>query len=74
MVTNAAVWLFGNMYNAGISGLIQSYIAGIPFYRNMMLGDVIYTLALFGIYEFSRSLVKKYESKKVLVASVKKLG
>lgn len=74
LITNGAVWLFGTMYDSGLSGLIQSYIAGIPFYRNMMLGDVVYTLSLFGIYELSKSLVKKYQLKKVLAISKNNIG
>lgn len=62
LITNGAVWFFGTMYTPGFSGLIQSYIAGLPFYRNMMIGDVIYTLSLFGIYEFSVSMIKKYKN------------
>ena len=64
LVTNGAVWFFGNMYDPGLKGLFQSYLAGIPFYRNMMLGDVIYTVSLFGIYELSLSLIKKFKTER----------
>lgn len=64
LVTNGAVWFFGNMYDPGLTGLFQSYLAGIPFYRNMMLGDVIYTVSLFGIYELSLSLIKKFKAER----------
>lgn len=60
LITNAAVWFFGSMYSTGVSGLLQSYLAGIPFYRNMMLGDITYTIVLFSVYELSVYLVKKY--------------
>ena len=59
LITNAAVWLFDSMYQPGFIGLLQSYWAGIPFYRNMMLGDVIYTVSLFSLYEFSLLAIKK---------------
>lgn len=74
LITNGAVWLFGTMYNPGITGLIQSYIAGIPFYRNMMLGDVVYSLSLFGLYETALFLVKKYKTKKILATSTQTIG
>jgi hypothetical protein len=64
LITNGAVWFFGSTYDPGILGLIQSYVAGIPFYRNMMLGDVIYSISLFGIYELSLSIVKRLKNKK----------
>jgi len=64
LITNAAVWFFGSMYSPGINGLIQSYLAGIPFYRNMMLGDITFTIALFGLYEFSSLIIKKLNQQK----------
>ena len=64
LVTNAAVWFFGSMYNTGLSGLIQSYLAGIPFYRNMMLGDIFYTVFLFGVYEMSLRFIRDYKNRK----------
>jgi len=67
LITNGAVWLFGSMYTLNLAGLIQSYIAGIPFYRNMMLGDVTYTVALFGLYELSLICLKKYSMRKTLL-------
>lgn len=48
--TNAAVWAYGTMYPHTGSGLIASYVAGIPFFRNALMGDVIYTSTLFGAY------------------------
>jgi hypothetical protein len=35
-------------YSHNWAGIIASYTAGIPFFRNMLLGDVIYTAVLFG--------------------------
>lgn len=50
-ITNAAVWLWSGMYPSDLPGLIMSYIAGIPFFRNSLAGDLFYTAAFFGIYE-----------------------
>jgi hypothetical protein len=71
LITNAAVWLFDNMYSVGIEGLFQSYLAGIPFYRNMMLGDVIYTVFLFSLYEFSLLALNKYKLIKIKSKNLK---
>jgi uncharacterized membrane protein len=71
LITNGAVWFFGSMYSAGLSGLFQSYFAGIPFYRNMMLGDVIYSVSLFAIYEFSVTLIKKVKTNKIIDRKLK---
>lgn len=51
LITNAAVWMNGTMYAPGFSGLIESYVAGLPFYRNTLMGDLFFTVALFGTYE-----------------------
>lgn len=59
LITNGAVWLFGTMYPANFSGLVSSYVAGIPFLKNAIIGDMWYTFALFGAYEFGLALSKK---------------
>jgi len=49
LVTNFASWTSGLMpYPMNASGLIQSYIAGLPFLFNGVLGDLFYTSVLFG--------------------------
>jgi hypothetical protein len=30
---------------------MESYIAALPFFRNSLIGDLLYTGALFGAYE-----------------------
>lgn len=51
LVTNWAVWQFGAWYPHTSSGLWASYIAGLPFWRNMLVGDLFYVGILFGVYE-----------------------
>lgn len=53
LATNAAVWAFGTMYSHDLSGLGQSYLMALPFFRNSLLGDLFYTGVLVGIYKFS---------------------
>ena len=53
LVTNAGVWLAG-AYDRGLDGLWQSYVAGLPFFRGTLMGDLLYTSAFFGIYEMLR--------------------
>jgi hypothetical protein len=57
LVTNAAVWMNGGLYSPGLSGLFESYAAGLPFFRNSLMGDVFFTIALFGTYELTRRQV-----------------
>jgi hypothetical protein len=48
LVTNFMVWATYNLYPHTIAGLATCFAAGIPFYRNQLLGDAFYTVALFG--------------------------
>lgn len=60
LVTNFASWTSGMMpYPMNAAGLIQCYIAGLPFLFNGVLGDLFYTSVLFGAIYFvtSRSAV-----------------
>lgn len=51
LVTNAAVWAWGGLYERTATGLLTSYAMGVPFFKNTLLGDLFYTGFLFGIYE-----------------------
>lgn len=51
-ITNAAVWAFGTMYPHTFGGLIQSYVNGLPFYKNMLIGDLIFTSSFFALYRY----------------------
>lgn len=46
LVTNFAVWAFTGLYEKTLSGLAASYVAGIPFYRAMLAGDICYLVIL----------------------------
>jgi hypothetical protein len=54
LLTNAAVWAFTPMYAKDLTGLIESYVMAIPFFRNSLLGDLSYTGLLFGVYELAQ--------------------
>ncbi len=50
VITNFMVWVTGQLYPRTIGGLSECFLAGIPFYRNQVLGDGVYTVAIFGGY------------------------
>jgi hypothetical protein len=56
LLTNAAVWAFTPMYTKDLAGLVESYIAALPFLRNSLIGDLAYTGLLFGSYEAAKQL------------------
>jgi len=53
--TNLAVWAFSGMYTHNINGLSQCFTLALPFFRNSLLGDLIYTASLFGCYSFAQA-------------------
>lgn len=56
IVTNAAVWAFSPWYEKTLSGLIYSFELGLPFLRNMLLGDFLYTAMLVCVFEVRHRL------------------
>jgi len=56
VTTNFAVWAFGSMYPHNFGGLTESYFLAIPFFRNTLAGDLFYSGAFFGGYEFLRNI------------------
>ncbi len=48
LTTNFAVWLASDWYPKTMAGLLLAYEMGIPFFRNMALGDLIFTGVIFG--------------------------
>lgn len=53
VVTNFGVWLATGMYSRDFSGLVACYSAAIPFFRNSILGDGLFTGLLFGMNHLS---------------------
>jgi len=48
LVTNFTSWLVATLpYPRNLSGLFDSYIAGLPFFRHAVEGDLLFTLAMF---------------------------
>lgn len=48
LISNLAVWAAYNMYPHTLAGLGACYVAAIPFFRNNVAADLIYTAAIFG--------------------------
>ena len=54
LITNLAVWNHDPLYPQNISGLISCYVAGLPFFRNAIIGDLFYSGVLFGSFYLAR--------------------
>jgi hypothetical protein len=58
VVSNFGVWLtpiFG--YERSLNGLLQCYAMGLPFFRAMLVGDLIYVPILFGAFALAERTV-----------------
>jgi hypothetical protein len=51
LVTNFMAWVEqADPYGYSLEGLLNCYVAGIPFHRGTLVGDVVFTAALFGAH------------------------
>src|SRR3989338_288932 len=57
LAPNFAVWASGTWYPKTAAGLLLAYEMGIPFFRNMALGDLVFTGVMFGVWAFANQSV-----------------
>lgn len=52
LLSNLSAWYINidNLYARNLAGLIQCYIAGLPFARNMLIGNLLYGALLLGAW------------------------
>lgn len=60
VITNLAVWLQGTLYPRTLAGLVSCYALALPFFRNTLLSDIIYTASLFGLYVLAIRLAQGF--------------
>jgi ammonia channel protein AmtB len=48
VTTKFAVWAFGGLYSPDVTGLMQCYVAGLPFLKYTVAGDLFWAAVLFG--------------------------
>jgi len=70
LITNFVIWKTTSFYDSSITGLYQSYTLALPFFRNMLTGDLVYTGVLFGIYEFAISGIPRLWLKQVYIKPI----
>jgi hypothetical protein len=54
LATNFAVWTESHWYARTWDGLMWCYALALPFFRNTLYSDVIYTAIFFGVYALAR--------------------
>ena len=50
LITNFAFFYPATLYPHNISGILTSYTAGLPFFRNMLIGNMVFSAVLFSSF------------------------
>ena len=57
IVTNFAVWATGSWYPTNFAGLIECYVAAIPFFGKTIVSDLLFTGVFVGGFLFAQSKI-----------------
>jgi hypothetical protein len=60
VISNFAMWTISALYPKTLAGLIACYVAAIPFYGTMLLGDVLYSALLFGTFVWAERRLPQF--------------
>ena len=52
IISNFGVWIEGLIYPLNYVGLFECYVAAIPFYKNTLIGTILYSGIFFGLANF----------------------
>lgn len=55
VISNFGVWISSPMYPLTFEGFIACYVAAIPFFHYTLAGNIIYSAALFGAFEWAKN-------------------
>lgn len=54
LITNFAFWMTGVLYPVTWTGVIECYVAAIPFFGYNLVGNLFYAGVMFGLFELAR--------------------
>ncbi len=57
IISNFFVWCFDGMYPLNTAGLVQCYIQALPFFRNELMSNFIYSFCLFSAWHIIKKNV-----------------
>jgi hypothetical protein len=55
ILTNFGAWLTSALYAKTAEGLMQAFVAGIPFFQNSLMGNLVYAAVIFGGYHLLKN-------------------
>ncbi len=62
VVSNFGVWLSGTLYTKNVTGLIECYVAAIPFFHWTLIGNIFYLGLMVGMYELFAYKLPQFKS------------
>lgn len=63
IITNFGAWVYEkSLYSNDFRGLMASFMAGIPFFRNSLLSNIIFTTVIFGSFEIYKSIATRQKT------------
>ena len=71
LITNFGVWLTGTIYPKTLTGLLDCYLMAIPFFRNTLFGDLLYTGVFFLSFETALRFRKNIQTAKTQNPEIK---
>ncbi|MBI2621437.1 MAG: hypothetical protein HYW63_02195 [Candidatus Levybacteria bacterium] len=60
VITNFGVWTVGALYPLTLDGLIRCFYLALPFFRNTVVGDLIFVGLFFGSFELVLRLSQRF--------------
>jgi hypothetical protein len=65
LITNFGVWLGSAYYAQNLTGLINCYVAAIPFYHYTLASDLLFSGILFGLFEWIKNYYPELKASRV---------
>lgn len=59
VISNFGVWVEGKLYTYTLQGLIDCYVAALPFLRTSLVADLAFAAVLFGAYAFASRAISR---------------
>lgn len=56
-VTNFGMWAVGGFYPRTAAGLVNCFVAGVPYFWNTLSGDAVFACVLFGGFAFAERIL-----------------
>jgi hypothetical protein len=59
LLSNFGVWMSGTMYPKTGAGLMEAYYMGLPFFRNTLMGNMVYGLLIYFAFTLASKRITK---------------